>query len=132
MRSILRNTLLFVVPTVLVCIGILEVGLRLFGRLPSNVTEGLFEQYRAGYRLGRNLTKFSRTPSYSNTVYTNEFGLRDRAPGPRNLERAPYIAWIGDSITFGNGVDYEESFVGVFGALAERRGIDVVNLAVGG
>jgi hypothetical protein len=132
MRSVLRNTFLFVVPTVLVCVGILEVGLRLFGRLPSNVTEGIYEQHRTGYRLGKNLTKVSRTPSFTNTVYTNELGFRDRAPGPRNLEAAPYIAWIGDSITFGNGVDYEDSFVGVFGALAERRGMEVVNLAVGG
>jgi hypothetical protein len=128
----LRIRLLFVLATVLVCMAMLEVGLRVAGRPPSNMTEGLFEQHGTAYRLRKNLTKISRTPSFTTTVHTNSFGLRDKVPGPRKLGPAPYVAWVGDSLTFGNGVDYEQSFVGVFGTFAERQHIEVINLAVGG
>jgi len=132
MRGFLRSGLQFVLPTLLVCLLMLEGGLRASGRLPSNMTEGLFEQHGSAYRLRKNFTKVSRTPSFTTTIHTNEFGLRDKAPGPRNLKDVRYVAWVGDSLTFGNGVDYEDSFVGVFGLLAERQQIEVVNLAVGG
>jgi hypothetical protein len=127
-----RSGLLAVLATVLVCTVLLEVALRAAGRLPSNTTEGLFEQHGSAYRLRRNLTKVSRTPSFVATIHTNNFGFRDRGPGARRLGPNPYIAWVGDSLTFGNGVDYDDSFVGVFGKLTQKDGIDVVNLAVGG
>lgn len=130
-KSLIRATFLLVLPTLVVCVAMLEVGLRLRGRLPSNMTEGIFEAHGDAYRLRPNQTKVFRTPSFACTIHTNALGLRDRAPGPRALAR-PYVAWMGDSATFGNGVAYEASFVGVFGALAERRGLEVVNLAVGG
>lgn len=132
MRSALRAILALVLPTVIVCTAILETGLRVAGRLPSNTTEGIYYQHGSGYRLRRNLTKISRTPSFSHTIFTNDMGFRDKAPGPRALGAVPYIAWVGDSITFANGVEYEESFVGVFDEHASKRGIESVNLAVGG
>jgi hypothetical protein len=131
-KAFFRISLLFVLPTLLVCLVMLELGLRATGRLPSNVTDGIFEQHGTTYRLRKNITKVSRTPSFTCTIDTNSYGLRDRAPGPRKLGPAPYFAFLGDSITFGNGVDYDDSFVGVFGRLAEKRGIDVINLAIGG
>lgn len=130
-RPILRATALVVVPTLVACLVLLEVGLRLQGRLPSNVTDGLFQAHGEGYRLRPNQRKVSRTPSYTCTIYTNALGFRDRATGPRRLDR-PYVAWLGDSATFANGVEYEESFVGRFGQAAEARGLEVLNLAVGG
>ena len=131
-RRFIRSGVQFVLPTIVVCLALLEGGLRFAGRMPSNITEGLFEQHGTAYRLRKNLTKVSRTPSFTATVHTNALGLRDKAPGPRVLGAVPYIAWVGDSITFGNGVEYEDSFVGVFGAKAARQHIEVVNLAVGG
>lgn len=131
LRTILRTTALVVLPTLLACLVILEIGLRLQGRLPSNVTDGMFEPHGDAYRLRPNQRKVSRTPSYVSTIYTNALGFRDRATGPRRLDR-PYLAWVGDSATFANGVEYEESFVGRFGQAAEPRGLEVVNLAVGG
>lgn len=130
-KSFLRATFLLALPTVAACLAILEVALRLQGHLPSNMTEGIFEAHGEAYRLKANQTKIFRTPSFTCTIHTNALGFRDHAPGPRTLAR-PYIAWLGDSATFANGVEYEESFVGRFGALAERRGIEVLNLAVGG
>lgn len=130
-RTSLRPALLLVLPTLAVCFAALELGLRLQGRLPSNPTDGIFEAHGSAYRLVPNQTKVSRTPSFACTIKTNALGLRDRETGPRALGR-PYVAWAGDSATFANGVEYEESFVGVFGAAAERSGLEVVNLAVGG
>jgi hypothetical protein len=131
LRPFLRAAFLVVLPTLLACLALLEIGLRLQGRLPSNVTDGIFEAHGDGYRLRPNQTKLSRTPSFVCTIHTDALGFRDRAPGPRQLDR-PYLAWMGDSATFANGVEYEESFVGRFGLAAGPRGLDVLNLAVGG
>jgi hypothetical protein len=133
LRACLRATLLLVLPTVMVCLVMLEAGLRLSGRLPSNTTDGIFEAHGTEtYRLRKNMTKVSRTPSYACVIHTNAFGLRDRAPGVRSLGPAPYYAFLGDSLTFANGVDYEASFVGVFADLARPRGVEALNLGVGG
>jgi hypothetical protein len=126
-----RALALLVLPTLVACVGILEVGLRLKGRGPTSVTDDIFAPHGSAYRLRPNQTKVSHTPSFTCTIHTNALGFRDRAPGPRPLAR-PYLAWLGDSATFANGVGYEESFVGLFGALSESHGVDVVNLAVGG
>ncbi len=131
LKAFLRAVTLFVLPTLVACLVFLEMGLRVTGRQPSNVTDGIFEQHGTSYRLRKNISKVSRTPSFSCTIDTNSFGFRDRAPGQRMLA-GPYSAFVGDSITFGNGVDYDDSFVGVFARFAETRGGDVVNLAVGG
>jgi hypothetical protein len=133
LKGLVRAAILFVVPTLVVCVAALEMGLRAQGRLPSNTTEGLFDLHGpTSYRLKKSYSKTSRTPSYANVIHTNAFGFRDRAPGPRALGPAPYYAFLGDSLTFGNGVDYEDSFVGVFGHLARGDGVEVLNLAVGG
>ena len=131
-KAFLRTSLLVVLPTLVLCLTMLEVGLRLNGRAPSNVTDGIFEQWGDTYRLRANMNKLIRTASFSFTVNTNAYGFRDRAPGPRALGPAPYFAFVGDSATFGNGVDYANSFVGVFARFAVPYGIDVINLAVGG
>lgn len=130
-KPTLRAMFLLVLPTLAVCLAILEIGLRLQGRLPMGVTDDIFAPHGEAYRLKPNITKISHTPSFTCTIHTNALGFRDHAPGPRSLE-APYLAWLGDSATFANGVDYDASFVGRFGALARRDGLEVLNLAVGG
>jgi hypothetical protein len=133
MRVALRRGLTVVLPTLLACLVVLEVGLRLSGRPASNVTEGIFEAHAGNtYRLRRNMTKVSQTPSFRCVICTNSMGARDRAPGPIALGPGPYFTFIGDSLTFANGVDYDDSFVGVFATEARRQGMGVVNLAIGG
>ncbi len=132
LRTFVRAGLLFVVPTLLVCVAMLEVGLRLRGVVPSNSTEGLFQPWGNTYRLRPNMTKLLRTSAFSCTIYTNSFGLRDEAPVLRDLSQKPYFVFLGDSITFANGVDWGDSFVGVFARAAARRGYAVVNLGHGG
>lgn len=131
-RAFFRTSLLVVLPTLVLCLTMLEVGLRLMGRAPSNVTDGIFEQWGDTYRLRANMNKLISNASFSFTVNTNAYGFRDRVPGPRALGPAPYFAFLGDSATFANGVDYANSFVGVFARFAVPRGIDVINLGVGG
>jgi len=96
LRKALRTGLLVVAPTLVLCLVMLEVGLRALGQLPSNATEGMFEKNGSTYRLRANLTKRLRTPSYTCTVETNSFGLRDRKAGERTLGPAPYFAFVGD------------------------------------
>lgn len=131
-RGALRATFLFVVPTLVICTLTLEGGLRLLGRVPSNTTEGIFQQRGVSYGLRHGITKRTSTPSFTYTIHTDPEGHRSRAPGVPTFGSRPYRAFIGDSITFANGVSFEESFVGVFGEAAARRDQDVVNLAVGG
>jgi hypothetical protein len=128
----LRRVFTVVLPTLLACVVVLEIGLRLSGRPASNVTDGIFAAHGDAYRLRRNMTKVSQTPSFRCTIHTNSWGLRDRAPGPLSLGPGPYFAFVGDSLTFANGVDYDDSFVGVFADEARRWGMGAVNLAVGG
>jgi hypothetical protein len=118
--------------TVLACLIMLELGLRAIGRAPTNMADGIADQYGDSFRLKKNVTKVIKFPAFSYTVHTDEFGFRAKAVGPRDLQDRRFCVFLGASDVFGNGVDYEDSFVGVFADEASRRGLDVLNLAVGG
>lgn len=118
--------------TVIMCICVLEIGLRIIGRQPSNTSEGIGEAYKDFYRLKRNIEKGIRWPSYSYTIYTNSFGFRDRAVGQRDLDGKPLYVFLGASEVFGNGVEYDRTFVGVFAEYARKMDIEVLNMAIGG
>lgn len=118
--------------TVIACLIILEFSLRAVGRWPTNMADGTAEQFGDSFRLKKNVAKVIRYPAYTYTVYTNEFGFRDRSTGPRELKGRPFYAVLGASEVFGNGVEYEDSFVGIFSEEAKKKGMEVVNLAVGG
>lgn len=130
--GVFRVSLFVVFPTVLICLAGLEIGLRVLGQVPSNTMDGFHEQFNNSYRLKKNITKIVKTPDYSCTVHINELGFRDKASGPRKIGPKPYDLFLGESLTFGNGLDYEQTFVGVYAEYMESRGTNVVNLAVGG
>ena len=96
------------------------------------MTDGIFEQFGNSYRISKNITKVNRWPTYSFTVSTNSLGFRDRAPGTRNITDKPYALVMGSSDTFANGVDYEDSFVGLIDEAASKKGMEVLNMAAGG
>lgn len=121
-----------VVLTLLACLAALELGLRAIGRSPTNMADGIGDQWGDSFRLKKNITKVMKFPAFTYTVHTNAFGFRDRAVGPRDLEGRPFCVFLGASDVFGNGVDFEDSFVGVFATEAEKRDLAVLNLAVGG
>jgi hypothetical protein len=118
--------------TLLICFLMLEAGLRLLGRLPSNMADGISTQYGDSYRLKPNIKKTINYPAFSYTVYTNEFGFRDKLSGSKPLANKDFFAFLGASDVFGNGVDYQDSFVGIFSEFAHQKGIEVLNLAIGG
>lgn len=83
------------------------------------------------YSLQPELRKRIETGETTWKVYTDSKGRRvGRSPRPTPL-REPVLYVLGDSFSFGHGVDYEASFVG---QLAERLdgSAAVVNLAVPG
>lgn len=127
-----RQKIGVVLLTLLGCLAMLEVGLRAVGRRPTNMADGIYEQDGDSFRLRRNAKKLIRYPSFTYTVYTNEYGFRDQRTGPRKLHGKPFFAFLGASEVFGNGVDYEETFVGIFSKEAELKGWQVLNLATGG
>ncbi|MCG7851184.1 MAG: hypothetical protein MIO92_01540 [Methanosarcinaceae archaeon] len=118
--------------TILTCLVLLELGLRALGRRPTNMADGIAEQYGDSFKLKKNVTKHFNYPAYSYTVHTNAYGFRDKAAGPKDLTSRPFFAFLGASDVFGNGVDFEETFVGIFAQEALKRGSEVINLAVGG
>lgn len=118
--------------TVVACFVLLEIGLRILDRPPSNATDGFFVQYGDSYRLRPNLNKIVRWPAYEYVAYTDQHGYRSPQPGPRTIGDSSYVVFMGASQTFGNGVDFEDSFVGVVSANLEEESVRSVNLAVGG
>jgi hypothetical protein len=96
------------------------------------MADGIYAQDGDSFRLKADSKKTINFPAFSYTVYTNEYGFRDRATGPRPLTGQDIIAFLGASDVFGNGVNYEDSFVGIVSEKARQRHQDVLNLAVGG
>lgn len=132
LRANLGENCFIILLTVILCAGLLEVGLRCMGRAPTNTAESFVEQGGLSYRLKRNVTKIVRWPSFSYTVHTDAAGFRFREPGPRQLGGKPLYVTLGSSEVFGNGLDYDQTFIGVFAKRLEREGVDVVNMAAPG
>jgi hypothetical protein len=128
----LVRKLLVVGLTLLVCLLILEFGLRIIGRTPTNMSDGIYEQDGDSFRLKKNATKVIKYPAFTYTVYTNEFGFRAASAGRSGLGHKPFYAVLGASEVFGNGVQYEDTFIGIFATEAQRKGMEVMNLATGG
>lgn len=130
-KTVLEKFLVLSV-TFVICLIILEIGLRISGRSASNTYQGEFVQYRDFYRLKKNLVKVNDWSTYSYTTVTNSMGARDSIPREIDINEKPYIVFLGASQVFGQGVDYEESFVGIFARRAAKEGYEVFNFAVGG
>ena len=118
--------------TLMVCFLLLEIGLRITGRKAFSISQGEYSQHGTSYRLKKNSTNFHDWSTSTFTVNTNSLGARDRTVGEKDMHGRPYVVFLGDSQVFGLGVDYEKSLVGVFADYAAGRGIEVLNLAVGG
>jgi hypothetical protein len=121
-----------ILSTVLVCLAILEIGLRVQGRYPMDLNGGYQEAGGLSYVLKKNVSKKVVWPTMSFTVHTSDLGYRAEKPGPQNIGEKPYYVVLGASDAFGNGLDYNETFVGVFAQKMQAHNIQVVNLAVAG
>lgn len=107
--------LLLVLAGVTVALGLAEVGLRAFWPQRSSVTLGMFEpDEHAGYRLRAGYVNEIRVPEYRVQVHTDADGYRVSAQDVPSVEpSASRLLAIGDSFTFGVGVDAEDAFPGV-------------------
>lgn len=67
---------------------------------------------------------FNEKPYFDTKIFLNQYGFRDK-----NLvnENNPDILFIGDSWTFGYGIDYEETFAAI---IEKKTGMSVLNLGV--
>jgi hypothetical protein len=124
---------LFLAGTIVVCLGMLEAGLRISGRYLMDNAEGYFAPAGISYGLKKNFSKQVVWPTMTFKVNTSDQGYRAAAPGPQNIGKRPYYVTLGASDVFGNGLDYESTFVGI---LAERlkneHNMDLANLGVAG
>ncbi|HER44351.1 MAG TPA: hypothetical protein ENO08_07825 [Candidatus Eisenbacteria bacterium] len=132
MRNKRREAIVVCIATLAVCFLMLEIGLRVKENRSFDISEGEYVQYGNSFRLRKNMTKLNRWSTSTFTIKTNSLGARDKTTGDKELGDRPYVVFIGDSQVFGLGVDYEESFVGIFDDFASEQGIETLNLAVGG
>ena len=112
-------------------IVIFEVLLRLFAPQPY-----IYPRYQYSERYGQTLypstVMVAERPGHWRFTYTtNEFGLRGPTVPVSNRYELPNIAIIGDSYTFGNGVNDGEPYPAILADLLAVRA-NVVNLGVPG
>lgn len=101
-----------------VALGLGELVLRTFWPQHSDLTLGMFEQDPdAGYRLRGSYRNEIRVPEYRTVVRTDPEGYRIAEDEPVRPEGAVRVLALGDSFTFGVGVDAEDAFP----AVLERR-----------
>ena len=101
-----------------VALGLGELGLRTFWPQHSDATLGMFEQDPdAGYRLRGSYRNEIRVPEYRTAVCTDAEGYRIAEDAPRHRDGDVRMLAIGDSFTFGVGVNAEDAFP----AVLERR-----------
>lgn len=130
-KSLLTRVLVILI-SLIFCFVILEIGLRLIGRIPTNMTDGIFEQYGSSYRLKKNIAKVTNWPSFSFTTCTNNFGFRDKNTETMDIDNKEFYVFLGASDVFANGVNYEQSFVGIFEQEVLKYNIEILNMAAGG
>jgi hypothetical protein len=118
--------------TLVACLAMLEIGLRATGRQRLGSLQGFLQQGGVSYWHKSNVTKRVEWSQVSFSIYTDDKGFRYKRPGPRSLGGKPYYAVMGSSEVFGNGLNYEQTFIGVLAEGLERDGIDIANMAVAG
>ena len=91
------------------CAG--ELLLHFFWPQRSSVTAGMFESDpAAGYRIRPNYRNEVRVPEYRTAIFTDSDGYRVPRSAPASPPGCRRLLAIGDSFTFGVGVNAEEAF----------------------
>jgi len=95
----------------LVALGVAELALRAFWPQRSFVSVGMFESDpEAGYRLRPGYRSEVRVPEYRTQIRIDGRGYRVPLDAPPEPEAASRILAIGDSFTFGVGVEARDAF----------------------
>lgn len=127
------QTAALAVASLVVFWGLVEGGLRLAGLRPERNVNPFFDWSKQGdfWRFQPGTTWTTRVGGHP--VHVNGFGVRDRPYD--ELEPDSYrILVLGDSVTFGHGVAFEDTFVSRLDALLEGRTppIEVLNGGIPG
>ena len=130
---------LLVLAVTLGIFGVLfEVGVRLFAPQTVLTLKGLYvPDSRVGFRHRAGFVGHERNPEYDVRVFIDEHGYRvPEQPEPRS-DGAYRIVGLGDSFTFGSGVEAEEVYLEriedlLRGADPPGRPVEVVNAGAGG
>ena len=120
---------------IVLAIGAGEMLLRALWPQRSPVTIGMFrEDADAGYALRSDYRNEVRVPEFTIAIRTDSEGYRVPAAGKDLPEEAVRLLALGDSFTFGVGVEAEEAFPEVLEDLLSQAGENVVvrNGGVGG
>jgi lysophospholipase L1-like esterase len=130
-KNFLINAALFVAACVLCFVG-LEMGLRWFFPQMIDMLEWNQPHPKASFVLSPNRNAMVRAYDFTFRFTTNSLGLRGREP--RIREDAVRILGVGDSMTFGWGVDDEETFLARLEKRIRARGhrVDVFNAGIPG
>jgi len=113
---------------------ILEAALILFVPEPITWLDPQ-ERYANHFSLGYTLLPNQKAFTHSSTVVTNSYGLRDREFTLKPDHGRFRILCLGDSLTFGNGVDSSSTYPKQLEALLNssgQQGYEVINAGVPG
>ncbi len=91
--------------SVMLCIGVMEFALRITGIVQVGPHPPLIFQTSNNPEISYELVSKIERVAYRSTVKTNALGLRSEEVNPSR----PHFAVIGDSITFGYGVENDET-----------------------
>lgn len=121
----------------IVALGLLELGCRLFSPIylgpPDYFTNFFVPDAELGYRMPDNFSGLYRQ-DYELTYTTNAHGLRDRDFDAHAAPGVTRILALGDSWTFGLGVDLPETWPKQLERALHERGVEaeVINAGVSG
>ena len=130
-RELKKNILLLILVIVMFFL-LLEIVLRLLSYPGYGFEEGFFEKDDViGYKLSSNFSGTHSIYGKVSDVRTNSKGLRDDRE--YDYEKKNFrIVILGDSMTFGNGVNIEESYPEYLRELFSNQNVEVINLGVPG
>ena len=116
------------------CLGILEIGLRIYHSYKSPDDLSLFVPKPNGsFDLKPNMTVTTKVDKEEINIITNSHGMRWKEIPRKSDPKYPRIAFVGDSFTFGCWASrVEKSFVGVFDSVMSSKGYETLNFGVGG
>lgn len=121
--------------SILLSLIAIEVVLRLFNPQILNRTEDMYvKDDQLCFKMKRNFSGYHVDPEFTVKIETNSKGLRDREIAYPNDKDKCRILAIGDSFTFGNGVEDYQSFPKVLEALLNKKRdyYEVINAGVNG
>lgn len=116
----MKRRLLLVISSFIFCVG-LSIGIdRAFGWWRPTLPQ-------TGFVFPPKTSRYFSTPEFSYTATTNSLGFRDREFAVPRTPKTRIVA-IGDSFTYGWGVDIDQSWPKVLERLLQPSDVEVANL----